>query len=101
MKRTGVCAYCLRTWSTTSTTGPQTRLSQYRGVAKVTTNGSCAASAAAIDVRSKARSGGTLVVSRAVRPPVLASVGVREGYAGDPTIGDEERAATTRSPRPA
>ena len=33
----------------------------------MTTNGSCAASAAAIDVRSSARSGGTRVVSSAVR----------------------------------
>src|SRR5437762_7212064 len=101
MKRTGVRAYCLRTQSTTSTTGPQMRLSQYRGVAKVTTNGRCAASAAATDVRRSARSGGTRVVSAAVRPPVLASVGVFDGYARDPTIGDAELGRTIRSPTPA
>src|SRR5204862_6890356 len=100
MKRTGVRAYCLRTRSTTSTTGPQMRLSQYRGVAKVTTDGRCAASAAATYVHSSARSGGTRVVSAAVRPPVHASVGAFDRYARDPTLGDAAHGRTTSPSTP-
>ena len=44
MKRIPRPAKRLRAASTTSTTGPQVRLVQNFGVAKVTTNGTCAAS---------------------------------------------------------
>jgi hypothetical protein len=77
------------------------RLTQYLGVANVTTNGSCAVSAPSIEVRSRARSGGTRVVSSPTRPWLLASVGVRDGYAREPTGGEAERRCTRRSPRAA
>src|SRR5918912_3015901 len=83
MKRTPRAANLLRTASTTSTTGPQVRLLQNFGVAKVTTNGACAASAPATDERSSGRSGGRLVVICAAG--ASASVGVRERGAFAPT----------------
>src|SRR5262245_26654652 len=77
----------LRTAETTSTTGPHVRDWQNCGVANVNTNGLCAASAWATDVRYSARSGWREVVSVVRSPPVLASVGVRDGIALSPTEG--------------
>ena len=48
MNRTPFEAGCLRTAETTSTAGPHVRVWQNCGVAKVTTNGSFAASACAM-----------------------------------------------------
>src|SRR2546423_11957618 len=88
----------LRTASTTSTTGPHVRLVQNLGVAKVTTNGTRAASAPAIDERSRSRSGGVRVVRLALLPCVVASVGVREAGAFAPRAGVVECAFTSRIP---
>src|SRR5689334_1332376 len=86
-----------RTASTTSTTGPQVRLVQKRGVAKVTTNGLWALTDPAIEYRSSARSGGTRVVSSETAW-VLARVGVADGGALAPTATESERGLTSSSP---
>src|SRR5262249_31438479 len=96
MKRTGVFASFFATASTTSTTGPQVRLWQNLGVAKVTTNGSWRAIAWATETRYSRGSGCVAVVSRASFPPVLASVGVSVETARAPTRGDSGFLAPTR-----
>src|SRR3954468_17416242 len=80
---------------TTSTTGPQTRLVQKRGVAKVTTNGSCAASEPATDSRRRSRSGGTSGGSGA--PGSEPSVGVADAGAFAPTFGTGWVASTSNT----
>ena len=96
MNLTGPEAKLLRTASTTSTTGPQMRLVQNFGVAKVTTNGRCAARAPATEYRRSPRSGGCLVVSLAALKS--ASVGVAERGAFAPTAGLGVRAVTSSVP---
>ena len=71
---------------------------QKRGVAKVTTNDLCAASEPAIEFRSKARSGGTRVVSAETAPWVLVSVGVAESGALAPIATESVRAFTSSVP---
>src|SRR5262245_17556697 len=88
----------LRTTDSTSTTGPHVRDWQNCGVANARTNGLCAASAWATDVRYRARSGCRAVVRAASFPPVLASVGVFEGIALSPTDGALLRFRTTTLP---
>src|SRR5947207_709276 len=87
MYRTPLAPTCLRTASTTSTTGPHVRLEQNFGVAKTTTKGLCAASEPAIEYRSSVLSGGVRVVSSRKLPWVLAIVGVFAGIAREPTAG--------------
>src|SRR5438309_2139646 len=82
----------------TSTTGPQVRLVQKRGVAKVTTNGLWAASESATEYRSSARSGGIRVVNVETAPCALASVGVAEAGAFAPIGSESERVLTSRFP---
>src|SRR5215475_5584785 len=96
MNRTGLDANRLRTASTTSTTGPQVRLVQNFGVAKVTTNGRCSASAPATECRSSAKSGGRRVVKLAAL--AMARVGVAERGAKAPIGGLDERPTTSRVP---
>src|SRR5512133_960348 len=100
MNRTGLFGNWRRTCETTSTTGPHVRLAQNFGVAKVTTNGTCAASDCATDHRYSAGSGRVEVVSGASFPRVLASVGVFERGAGVPIAGEAVRSLTTMFPRP-
>jgi len=64
----------------------------------VTTNGLCAAKEPAIEYRSRARSGGTRVVSCETAPWVLASVGVADSGALAPTATESERAFTSSVP---
>src|SRR6266550_3960520 len=95
MKRTRDDAKRRRAASTTSTTGPHVRLEHQRGVANVTTNGTCAARDSAIEYRSSPRSGGTRVVNGAVWPCAVARVGVCEGKARVPTAGLDDCSLTT------
>src|SRR6266516_5410685 len=95
MNRIGLEAKRLRTASTTSTTGPQVRLVQNFGVAKVTTKRRCAAREPAIESRSSARSGGVAVVS--AETGAVASVGVGEAGAFAPTGGSGRRAFTSKT----
>src|SRR5256885_2208093 len=98
MKRTPVEASRRRTASTTSRTGPQTRLVQYLGVAKGTTNGRGAASEPAIEYRSRARSGGRAVVRAAAG--AFARVGVPERGAFAPTAGTGSFELTSKTATP-
>src|SRR3954447_26276354 len=85
---------------TTSTTGPHVRLVQYFGVAKTSTNGTCARIESATEERGSERWGGLAVVSAATSPFVLASVGVRDGIARAPTAGAVGVGATWRFATP-
>ena len=100
MKRTGLFPSRFRTWSATSTTGPQVRLSQNFGVENTSTNGARSAIESATEWRRSPTSGGVRVVSAARSPSVEAIVGVREGNAFAPTAGAFGFSATSRSSAP-
>src|SRR5262245_2638529 len=97
MKRTSLPANCLRTESTTWTTGPQVRLEQNSGVANVTTKGTFAAIASFTDDWSRARSGGLEVEILRASATVLA-VGLSDGIARSPTVGAIVDPLTTMLP---
>src|ERR1044071_7909249 len=98
MKSTPDRARRLRTYETTSTTGPHVLLVQNFGVANVTTNGRCAASSSATDRSYSARSGCGEVVNGPSLPCVDASVGVSERGARSPTPGEYDSLRTTGLP---
>src|SRR6476659_2337733 len=99
MKSTPEPLHCFATDCTTWTTGPQVRDWQNSGVAKVTTNGFFAASAAATVVFRSGTSalGGSAVVIVLGFTPGF-SVGLTEAMARSPTEGAFVRFRTVRSP---